>query len=77
MSIWRRERSIVCLWSAFCKDGREDKYLWTDTYLNSKLKAIVEEKCPLMVQVECEAANCQRRKLHDSGFISESVKYFV
>lgn len=37
---------VDCLWSAFCKDGREDKYLWTDTYLNSKLKAIAEEKCP-------------------------------
>ena len=64
---------VDCLWSAFCKDGREDKYLWTDTYLNSKLKAIVEEKCPLMVQVECEAANCQRRKLHSSGFICFSI----
>ncbi len=37
---------VDCLWSAFCKDGREEKYLWTDTYLNSKLKAIVEERCP-------------------------------
>ena len=37
---------VDCLWSAFCKDGREDDYLWTDTYLRSKLKAIVEEQCP-------------------------------
>lgn len=37
---------VDCLWSAFCKDGREDKYLWTDTYLNSRLKAITEKGSP-------------------------------
>ena len=41
------ERGAVdCLWSAFIKNGREDSYLWTDTYLQSNLRAIVDTKSP-------------------------------
>ena len=35
-----------CLWSAFIKNGREDLYHWTDTYLQSNLRAITDIKNP-------------------------------
>lgn len=35
-----------CLWSAFIKNGREDDYRWTDAYLQSDLRAIVDVKSP-------------------------------
>ena len=38
--------NVDCLWSAFIKDGREDLYHWTDTYLQSNLRAIVDTKSP-------------------------------
>lgn len=38
--------NVDCLWTAFIKDGREDSYLWTDTYLQSNLRAIVDEHSP-------------------------------
>ena len=38
--------NVDCLWSAFIKDGREDSYLWTDTYLQSNLRAIVDKHTP-------------------------------
>lgn len=38
--------TVDCLWTAFIQDGREDSYLWTDTYLNSELTAIVDQRCP-------------------------------
>lgn len=38
--------TVDCLWSAFIKDGREDDYLWTDPYLQSDLRAIVDAKSP-------------------------------
>ena len=41
-----QNETVDCLWSAFIKDGREDNYLWTDTYLQSNLRAIVDEKSP-------------------------------
>lgn len=41
-----REGRIDCLWGAFSIDGREDKYLWTDSYLESKLGAIAERRSP-------------------------------
>ena len=40
------EGTVDCLWSAFIKDGREDAYLWTDTYLQSNLRAIVDSQSP-------------------------------
>ena len=38
--------SVDCLMNAFSEDGREDKYLWTEPYLESDLKVLVDEKCP-------------------------------
>ncbi len=38
--------TVDCLWTAFIKDGREDDYLWTDSYLESKLVAIVDQQAP-------------------------------
>ena len=41
------ERGTVdCIWSAFIKDGRESDYLWTDSYMQSNLRAIVDTKSP-------------------------------
>lgn len=40
------DESVDCLWSAFIKDGREDMYHWTDTYLQSNLRAIVDNNSP-------------------------------
>lgn len=39
-------QTVDCLWSAFIMDGREDQYLWTDSYLESHLRAIVDTKSP-------------------------------
>ena len=41
-----KEGKIDCLWGAFSIDGREDKYLWTDYYLESKLGAMAERRSP-------------------------------
>ncbi len=41
-----RGGSVDCLWTAFIKNGREDFYQWTDTYLKSNLRAIVDTKSP-------------------------------
>lgn len=40
------EERVDCLWNAFIKDGREDSYRWTDAYLQSNLRAIVDNKSP-------------------------------
>ena len=37
---------VDCLWTAFIQNGRENDYLWTEPYLNSKLAAIVDKRCP-------------------------------
>lgn len=37
---------VDCLWTALAKDGREEQYLWTDTYMESKLKILVGSKSP-------------------------------
>ena len=37
---------IDCLWSAFIKNGREDAYRWTETYMQSNLRAITDIKSP-------------------------------
>lgn len=37
---------VDCLWSAFSEDGREDKYLWTESYLEDNLRVIVDSQCP-------------------------------
>lgn len=37
---------VDCLWSAFSEDGREDKYLWTESYMEDELRVIVDSKCP-------------------------------
>lgn len=37
---------IDCLWGAFSIDGREDTYLWTESYLESRLGAIAERRSP-------------------------------
>ena len=41
-----KEGKIDCLWNAFSIDGREEKYQWTDTYLESKLGAMAERRSP-------------------------------
>ena len=41
-----RAKTVDCLWTAFIKNGRENFYLWTDTYLKSNLRAIVDVKSP-------------------------------
>ena len=38
--------TVDCLWTAFIKDGREEDYLWTDSYLDSDLRVIVDERAP-------------------------------
>lgn len=38
--------SVDCLWSAFIKNGRESDYQWTDSYMQSNLRAIVDSKSP-------------------------------
>lgn len=37
---------IDCIWNAFVKNGREDAYRWTDSYMQSNLRAIVDAKAP-------------------------------
>lgn len=41
-----RSGAVDCLWTAFIKNGRESFYQWTDTYLKSNLRAIVDTKSP-------------------------------
>ena len=41
-----QEKKVDCLWSAFIKDGREEDYLWTDAYLQSNLRVIVDKNSP-------------------------------
>lgn len=41
-----KDGTVDCLWNAFSEDGREDKYLWTEPYMESRLVVMVEEKCP-------------------------------
>ncbi len=43
---YMNDGSVDCIWNAFIKDGREDEYLWTDTYLKSSLSVIVDERTP-------------------------------
>ncbi len=38
--------SVDCLWTAFAKDGREDEYAWTDSYLQSNLAVLVSTRSP-------------------------------
>lgn len=38
--------SVDCLWTAFVMDGREDGYLWSESYLESDLAMLVDEKAP-------------------------------
>lgn len=38
--------TVDCLWTAFIQNDREDAYLWTETYLDSQLAALVDERCP-------------------------------
>ena len=37
---------IDCLWSAFAKNGREDNYLWTASYVDSDLGILVSSRTP-------------------------------
>lgn len=37
---------LDCLWSACVMDGREERYLWTDPYLESELAVIVDATAP-------------------------------
>ena len=41
-----QDNNVDCLWSAFVKNGREDSYLWTDTYMQSNLRAITDLRSP-------------------------------
>ena len=38
--------TVDCIWSAFIKNGREDLYCWTDSYLQSRLRVIVPSRSP-------------------------------
>lgn len=38
--------TVDCLWNAFSEDGREEKYLWTEPYLESDLAVMVDARCP-------------------------------
>ena len=40
------EESVDCLWTAFIEDGREDSYLWTEPYLESRLAVVTDEQAP-------------------------------
>ena len=40
------EGDLDCLWTAFIMDGREDKYNWTESYLDSDLAVLVESHAP-------------------------------
>ncbi len=37
---------LDCLWTAFIMDGREDRYNWTDSYLDSDLAVLVDQNSP-------------------------------
>lgn len=39
-------QTVDCLWNAFIMDGREERYLWTDSYLETRLRAIVDRQSP-------------------------------
>ena len=41
-----KDGTVDCLWNAFSEDGREDKYLWTEPYMESRLVVMVDEKSP-------------------------------
>lgn len=38
--------TVDCIWSAFIKNGREDLYCWTDSYLQSSLRVLVSSRSP-------------------------------
>ena len=38
--------AVDCLWNAFAEDGREEQYLWTVPYMESRLRVIVDQKVP-------------------------------
>lgn len=37
---------VDCLWGGFAREGYEDDFLWTDTYLETKLAMLVGDRCP-------------------------------
>lgn len=37
---------LDCLWTAFIMDGREERYNWTESYLDSDLAVLVEKNAP-------------------------------
>lgn len=37
---------VDCLWTAFIIDGREEQYLWTDSYMESDLRLMVDMRSP-------------------------------
>ena len=41
-----KEGTVDCVWTAFIQDGREDAYCWTESYLESELKVLVDAGCP-------------------------------
>ena len=41
-----KDGTVDCLWTAFSEDGREDKYLWTEPYMESRMAVLVDKKCP-------------------------------
>lgn len=41
-----KDGTVDCLWNAFAKNGREKLYRWTDTYLQSSLRIIVDTRSP-------------------------------
>lgn len=38
--------NLDCLWTALGIDGQEDRYCWTDSYLDSDLAVLVERRAP-------------------------------
>lgn len=38
--------TVDCLWNAFAEDGREEQYLWTVPYMESRLRVIVDQHAP-------------------------------
>lgn len=38
--------TVDCIWSGFAIDGREDEYLWTDSYLDADIALLVKARCP-------------------------------
>ena len=41
-----QSQKVDCLWAALSKDGREDKYQWTETYLRSRIRAVSDTNSP-------------------------------